>query len=158
MIFVTVGSQKFPFDRLIKKADEMVKNRLMEDVYIQTGTSVIVPSCPHRAFCSQEHFEKLMDACDILITHAGAGTMVNAVKRGKRVIAVPRLARYNEHVDDHQEELAAKFHEMNLLYACMDIERLPEALDEVKTRSFNRLCSNTEVFLASLDSCLHKLQ
>lgn len=53
----------------------------------------------------------------MLITHGGAGTMVNAVKRGKRVIVVPRLARYGEHVDDHQLELAKRLHGMNLLHA-----------------------------------------
>ena len=93
MIFVTVGSQKFPFDRLIKKVDQMVREQLLaEEVFIQTGASRHVPA---------ELFAEWMENCTVLITHGGAGTMVDAVKRGKKTVVVPRLARYGEHVDDH---------------------------------------------------------
>ncbi len=158
MIFVTVGSQKFPFDRLIQRVDQMLEEGVLgEEVFIQTGTSDYVPRCRHQPFCEREQFEELLEACSILITHGGAGTMVEAVKRGKRVVAVPRLARYGEHVDDHQLELAGRFDGMNLLCACVDIERLPEAVRDVRTRSFARFRSNTERFLASLDVCIRSL-
>lgn len=158
MIFVTVGSQKFPFDRLIRKADQMVRTgTIKEEVFIQTGTSQYIPLCPHQAFCGQEQFGELMETCNILITHGGAGTMVNAVKRGKKVIAVPRLARYGEHVDDHQLELTARLHEMNLLCACPDVEQLPEALRNLSSRRFESFHSNTEAFLTSLDSYIRSL-
>ena len=158
MIFVTVGSQKFPFDRLIQRVDQMLGEGLLaEEVFIQTGTSGYVPRCRHQPFCEREQFEELLEACSILITHGGAGTMVEAIKRGKRVVAVPRLARYGEHVDDHQLELAGRFDGMNLLCACVDIERLPEAVCDVRVRSFAKFRSNTERFLASLDGCIRTL-
>ena len=144
MIFVTVGSQKFPFDRLVRKVDQMVREGLIhEEVFIQTGTGPV--------------FAELMESCDILITHGGAGTMVNAVKLGKKAIAVPRLARYGEHVDDHQLELAVRLHEMALLCACPDVERLPEALEGLNGRRFERFHSNTEAFLTSLDGYIRSL-
>ena len=155
MIFVTVGSQKFPFDRLIKKVDQMIGAGLIkEEVFIQTGTSGYVPACPHQAFCGQEQFAGLMKSCDILITHGGAGTMAGAVKQGKKVIAVPRLARYGEHVDDHQLELPARFHDMNLVYTCPDVDLLPEILPVVRNHRFDTYQSNTETFLASVDDVL----
>lgn len=158
MIFVTVGSQKFPFDRLIQRVDQMLEEGVLgEEVFIQTGTSDYAPRCRHQPFCEREQFEELLEACSILITHGGAGTMVEAVKRGKRVVAVPRLARYGEHVDDHQLELAGRFDAMNLLCACVDIERLPEVVCDVRTRSFAKFRSNTERFLASLDGCIRTL-
>lgn len=158
MIFVTVGSQKFPFDRLIRKVDQMVREGMIEDeVFIQTGASQYVPACPHQAFCGREHFTKLMEACDVLITHGGAGTMVDAVKLGKKVVAVPRLARYGEHVDDHQLELAARLHELNLLCACPEAEQLPEALLSVREHSFAPFRSNTEAFLTSLERYIRSL-
>lgn len=158
MIFVTVGSQKFPFDRLIRKADQMVRTgTIKEEVFIQTGTSQYIPTCPHRAFCGQEQFAELMETCDILITHGGAGTMVDGVKLRKKVVAVPRLARYGEHVDDHQLELTARLHEMNLLCACPDVEQLPEALRDLSSRRFESFHSNTEAFLTSLDSYIRSL-
>ena len=158
MIFVTVGSQKFPFDRLLQQVDRMVRAGLMEEeVFIQTGTSDYQPACPHQAFCERERFEELMETCDILITHGGAGSMVDAAKRGKRTVAVPRLARYGEHVDDHQLELAKRLHKMNLLHACLDVEQLPQALAQVRPHRFAPFQSNTQVFLASLDGYIRSL-
>lgn len=158
MIFVTVGSQKFPFDRLIKKVDQMIGAGLInEEVFIQTGTSGYVPACPHQAFCGQEQFAGLMKSCDILITHGGAGTMAGAVKQGKKVIAVPRLARYGEHVDDHQTELVMQLHQMHLLRACPDVEQLPDSLKGLKSHGFDSFHSNTGNFLASLDAYIRTL-
>ena len=155
MIFVTVGSQKFPFDRLIKKVDQMIRENLIEEeVIIQTGTSNYVPVCRCQEFYEKDAFIKLMEDCDILITHGGAGTMVDAVKRRKKIVVVPRLARYGEHVDDHQLELTEQFHKMNLVYACPDVNLLPEALETVKNHEFDRFPSNTAEFIRSLDSCI----
>jgi len=152
MLFVTVGSQKFPFDRLIKKVDQMLREGLIqEEVFIQTGTSGYVPACPHQAFCEGACFEELLETCDILITHGGAGTMVESAKRGKKTVAVPRLARYGEHVDDHQLELTERLHRMNLIYACPDVEDLPEALRAVRDQSPARFPSNTEAFIQVID-------
>lgn len=158
MIFVTVGSQKFPFDRLIRKVDRMVREGVIEDeVFIQTGTSQYIPACPHQAFCGQERFAELMASCTVLITHGGAGTMVDAVKRGKKTVVVPRLARYGEHVDDHQMELAMRLQELNLLRVCPDVELLPEVLGDLNAHNFQAFHSNTETFLASLDGYIRSL-
>ncbi|MCI8565817.1 MAG: beta(1,3)galactosyltransferase EpsH [Lachnospiraceae bacterium] len=157
MIFVTVGSQKFPFDRLIQKVDQMIRKGLIHEVFMQTGTSRYVPGCPHQAFCEQERFDELMETCDLLITHGGAGTMVDAVKRGKRAVVVPRLARYGEHVDDHQMELAMQFQEMNLLCACPDVEQLPEVLSKIRGCRFDAFRSNRSTFQTTLDSYIRSL-
>ena len=158
MLFVTVGSQKFPFDRLIKKVDQMLREGLIqEEVFIQTGTSGYVPACPHQAFCEGARFEELLESCHILITHGGAGTMVDAAKRGKKTVAVPRLARYGEHVDDHQLELTEQLHKMNLIYACPDAEDVPEALRAVRDQSPARFLSNTEAFIRALDGDIRAL-
>lgn len=159
MIFVTVGSQKFPFDRLLRQVDRMAEDRTITgEVVVQTGHSGYVPRfCRGRAFYDREEFGALLERCDILITHGGAGTMVDAAKRGKRTVAVPRLARYGEHVDDHQLELTEQLHSMNLVYACPDVEHLPEALRAVRDRSFARFTSHTEAFLRAIDGDIRAL-
>lgn len=159
MIFVTVGSQKFPFDRLLRTVDQMVRDQMIADeVFMQTGTSSYVPICRHQPFCSRELFEEMMEQCDILITHGGAGTMIDAVRMGKKVIAVPRLTRFGEHVDDHQLELTEQLHRMNLVCACLDASRLASALETVRNHRFDAFPSNTETFIASLDGYLSTLQ
>jgi len=153
MIFVTVGSQKFPFDRLLKQVDRIVENRVItEKVIVQTGHSRYAPRfCHCRAFYGREEFSALLERCDVLITHGGAGTMVEAAKREKKTVAVPRLARYGEHVDDHQLELTERLHRMNLIYACPDVEDLPEALRAVRDQCPARFPSNTEAFIQVID-------
>lgn len=156
MIFVTVGTQKFPFDRLLRKVDQLVKERVItEEVFIQAGTADYIPSCCHcQAFYSRKEFGEMLEACNILITHGGAGTIIDAVKRKKKTIVVPRLSKYREHVDDHQLELPLRFHEMNLVYVCQDENALPHALSIIRNHEFNTYHSNTETFIASVDAFL----
>ncbi len=156
MIFVTVGTQKFPFDRLLKKVDRLVKERVItEEVFIQAGTADYIPACCHyQAFYDRKQFGEMIEACDILITHGGAGTIIDAVKRRKKTIVVPRLAKYGEHVDDHQLELPLKLHEMNLVYTCRDENVLPYALSVIGNHAFDTYRSNTETFIASVDEFL----
>ena len=156
MIFVTVGSQKFPFNRLLKKVDQMVQEgAITEEVRIQTGASDYTPShCRYQPFYNRALFSEMLGSCTVLITHGGTGTIIDAVKRGKKTIVVPRLSRYGEHVDDHQLELPARFHDMNLVYTCPDVDLLPEILPVIRNHQFDTYQSNTETFLASVDDVL----
>ena len=156
MIFVTVGTQKFPFNRLLKKVDQLVKEQVItQEVFIQTGTADYIPSyCHHQAFYSRKQFGEMIGACSILITHGGAGTIIDAVKRRKKTIVVPRLSKYREHVDDHQLELPLRLHELNLVYTCRDENALPDALSKIENHEFDTYHSNTETFIASVDTFL----
>lgn len=73
-----------------------------------------------------------MGKADIVITHGGTGAIIGAVKKGKKVIAVPRLAKYGEHVDDHQLQLVKQFDDLNLICPCGDTNELAEAIETVK--------------------------
>ena len=159
MVFVTVGSQKFHFDRLLIKVDSLVKSGVItQETVMQTGASSYRPShCRYQAFYDKEALAQLMDQCDILITHGGVGTMIEAVRKGKKIIAVPRLARYKEHVDDHQLQVMKEFHAMHLVYACPDVEKLPWALNRVKGHVYGVYPSNTVSFVASVDQFLRSL-
>jgi len=156
MIFVTVGSQKFPFDRLLKKVDQLAADGIIsEEVFAQTGVSGYHPQhCRWQPFYDRVDFAKLVEGCDIMITHGGTGAIISAVKRGKKVIAVPRLARYGEHVDDHQLQLLQQFDELNLICVCPDENRLPEALQTVRTHRYDSYRSNTEAYITSLDELI----
>ena len=77
------------------------------------------------------------------------------VKKGKKVIAVPRLAKYGEHVDDHQIQLIGQFRNLNLIYACMDCD-LQKALDVVKNTTYNEYKSNTDKIIKSLEVFIEK--
>ena len=159
MIFVTVGSQKFQFNRLIKKVDQMVRERVIPgEVFMQTGACDYMPQyCWHQPFLDRKHYMEMVDKCGVIITHGVTGTIVDAVKRKKKAIVVPRIVKYGEHVDDHQLQMLLRFQEMNLIYACKDVDDLPEALKTIRTHQFNTYESTTDAFLASVDDFIRSV-
>ena len=122
MIFVTVGSQKFQFNRLLKEIDELIENKVInEEVFAQIGVSDYKPqNYKYKEFVTQDEFNKYLDEARLIITHAGTGVIVNAIKKGKKVIGIPRLSKFGEHVDDHQIQLLNEFANMNLIETCND--------------------------------------
>lgn len=148
MIFVTLGSQKFQFNRLLKAVDELQTD---EEIFAQIGYSDYKPqNYKYKEFLDREEFAAWEEKADIVITHGGTGAIIGAVKKGKKVIAVPRLAKYGEHVDDHQIQLIEQFRNLNLIYACLDGD-LQKALEVVKNTTYNEYKSNTETIINSLE-------
>ena len=104
MIFVTVGSRNYPFDRLFKKLDELYEDgTLTEEMFAQIGTSSYQPKhFAYKDFISPEEFLEKIDAADIVVSHGASGSIMKALYAGKKIIAVSRLAKYGEHLNDHQ--------------------------------------------------------
>ena len=153
MIFVTVGSQKFQFNRLLKAVDELQTD---EEIFAQIGYSDYKPqNYNYKDFLDREEFTAWQEKADIVITHGGTGAIIGAVKKGKKVIAVPRLKKYSEHVDDHQIQLVKQFKDLNLIYACMDGE-LQNALNVVENTTFNEYSSNTDRIVKSIEEFIGK--
>lgn len=104
MIFVTVGSRNYPFDRLFKKLDELYEHGVLTDtMFAQTGTSTYQPKhFEYKNFISQEEFLDKINEADIVVSHGASGSIMKALNAGKKVIAVTRLEKYGEHINDHQ--------------------------------------------------------
>lgn len=152
MLFVTVGSQKFQFNRLLRAVDALVSTDAVEGgVFAQRGACGYIPkNYPSEAFLGRDRFSELMNQSDVVVTHGGTGAIIGAVKRGKRVVAVPRLACYGEHVDDHQVEIVRQFSNMGLIEPCYDTEKLAEAYRRVLRRKYRSYTSNTSKFIDDL--------
>lgn len=159
MIFVTLGSQKFQFDRLLKKIDELIDARVITDkVVAQVGASTYTPkNYEYIKFMDREKFAETMDECSVVITHGGTGVIIGAVKKGKKVIAVPRLAKYGEHVDDHQLQLLKQFDELNIICACYELDELGDLYSSLDSKEFRPYVSNTHVIIDSIEEYLQTL-
>lgn len=159
MIFVTLGSQKFPFNRLLQKIDALIEDgTITEPVFAQTGASDYVPKhYEYRPFLDREEFARQMSLCETVITHGGTGAIIGAVKKGKKVIAVPRLAKFGEHVDDHQLQLIAQFREQNLICGLHSCEELGDALRDIQTAEFDTYTSNTEQIINRIELFLQTI-
>ncbi len=153
MIFVTLGSQKFPFNRLLKRVDALIEEGIIQDeVFAQTGVSDYIPQhYAYKTFLDRDEFAAMTDKCDVFITHGGTGAIIGALKKGKKVIAVPRLAKYGEHVDDHQLQLIEQFEELGSIAACYDLENLGEAYEQVQWMEVAPYYSNTERIIESIE-------
>ena len=104
MIFATVGSRNYPFDRLFQKLDALYEGgQLTELLFAQVGTSVYKPKhYEYKDFISPEEFMQKINEADIVVSHGASGSIMKALNAGKKVIAVTRLAKYGEHINDHQ--------------------------------------------------------
>jgi UDP-N-acetylglucosamine transferase subunit ALG13 len=153
MIFVTLGSQKFQFNRLLKAVDDLIEQGIIKDeVFAQTGYSDYIPrNFQYKAFLDRDEFAEWEAKADIVITHGGTGAIIGAVKKGKKVIAVPRLAKYGEHVDDHQLQLITEFKEQNLICGLNDCSELEEGLKFVTNQVFSKYESNTFKYLEQIE-------
>lgn len=138
MIFVAVGTQKFPMNRLLRQIDALIASgEIQEEVFAQTGHSDYRPvHYSGQAFLTKEEFDETVEKCDLLITHSGVGTIIAGVTRRKAVIVYPRLAKFGEHVDDHQLEIAQSFSEQNLVLLCTEGESLSEKIAEARNTDF----------------------
>ena len=153
MIFVTLGSQKFQFNRLLTAVDTFVgQGKITDEVFAQRGYSDYIPkNFPSKEFVEHNEFEKIMQKSDLVISHGGTGAIIGAVRKGKKVIAVPRLAKYGEHVDDHQVQLLTQFEGMKIIEVCHDLGHLDELIKEVRQKTYLHYVSNTENIIDSIE-------
>ena len=152
MIFVSVGTQKFPFNRLLALLDELVAGGHIEDkVFAQIGLSYYKPQhYEYVDYLKTEEFDAYMQQCELVITHSGVATIVAALKQEKPVIVVPRLAKYGEHVDDHQVEIADTFSEQNYILKYQDGEDLSAMIAQARSFPFARYVSKRETVVQML--------
>lgn len=153
-IFITLGSQKFQFNRLLMAVDKLCEKEIIcgKDVFAQIGYSDYIPqNYRYNNFMDREEFSVEMGKADIVITHGGTGAIIGAVKKGKKVIAVPRLAKYGEHVDDHQLQLVGQFKELDLICECDDVDKIGEALEIVKKSTYKSYVSNTKIIIDNIE-------
>lgn len=159
MIFVCLGSQKFQFNRLLEQLDIYKEsNQLTEPVFVQKGYSDYSPKYLETVdFLNSEEFKNQIDKSELIITHGGTGAIINSIKKRKKVIAIPRLSKYGEHVDDHQIEIVKQFDEMELICPCYDVGELINKIEIAKNTTFNTYQSNTDAILNDISSYINAI-
>ncbi len=157
MIFVTLGSQKFQFNRMLIEIDKLIEEgKITDEVFAQIGASDYIPkNFNYKDFLTQDEFKDYMKKADLVITHAGTGAIVTALKNNKLVIAIPRLAKYGEHVDDHQIQLIDEFKELNFIEPVYEINELENALKIVKKKKYSKYISNTNNIINDIEKFIN---
>ena len=149
MILVLLGTQNNSFFRLLDKIEDCINNKLInEEVFFQAGyTSYTSNNMKILDFISETELNKLVEKANLIITHGGVGSIINSLKLNKKVIAVSRLAKYNEHVNDHQTQIVKSFNDQGYIIGLEDVNLLGDTLKRVADFVPEKYISNTENIL-----------
>ncbi len=128
-VFVTVGTDVHPFNRLLKKIEELDKKY---DFTVQYGSSQKPKIKKAFDFCSREEMEKYLKKTDLVISHAGAGSTIYAKRLGKNIVVVPRRGDSKAHADHHQFELAKTMAAEGLVINCENVNKLEDCIKKAK--------------------------
>jgi UDP-N-acetylglucosamine transferase subunit ALG13 len=135
----------------------VVSGKIEEEVFAQIGYSDYRPqNYDFKEFLNRDEFLDMMNKCDKVITHGGTGAIVGAVKQQKKVIAVPRLKKFKEHVDDHQLQIITEFVNMNFIKSVKDIKDLENVILDIEFLSLKHYDSNTNVILNSIEEFINR--
>jgi UDP-N-acetylglucosamine transferase subunit ALG13 len=131
-VFVTVGTQ-LPFDRLIRYVDIWRSENPNSNAFAQIGKSEYIPrSLDWATRISAKAFDERFAWADVVVAHAGVGTLLAAIDAGKPLIVVPRQAALNEHRNDHQLATAKRIAERELAYVAHDHSALDALLSSAQ--------------------------
>ena len=158
MILVTLGTQDKDFSRLLKAIDnEIEKKNITDKVIVQAGTTKY-ESNNMEIFdlISKDELSKLVEKCDLLITHGGVGSILDGIKNNKKIIAAARLQKYKEHVNDHQKQIIKEFEKEGYLLELKDFNQIGKTLNKAKKFKPKKFKSNTENMINLLDNLIEE--
>lgn len=145
MILVLLGTQNNSFHRLLQEVQKNIDNKtIKEDVIVQKGyTKFESANMTLYNQLPMDELEKIISKANFIITHGGVGSIISSIKQRKKVIAVPRLKKYNEHVNDHQIDIVESFNKMGYIIGIEDVSQLNEALKKIKKFEPKKYIQNT---------------
>ncbi len=129
MILITVGTEKFPFNRLMNWLDTLITSGFLnpqnEEIVVQYGSCTVLPS-QVKGFhiIPGNQFLELVQKARLIIAHCGEGTIDLLSQMNKPFLLVPRCKDLGEHVDNHQLELAQALQTqgINVAHCPQDLE------------------------------------
>ena len=158
MILVLLGTQNNSFHRLLEEIEKNIKDGIIKDeIIVQAGYTKFQS---HRMriidLMSKEQLENFQDEADLIITHGGVGSIISSLEKGKKVIAVPRMHEYGEHVNNHQKEIVKDFNDKGYIIGIEKVEDLKQAIIKSKDFEPKKYQPNNEKMLEIIESFIEK--
>ena len=159
MVLVMLGTQNNSFHRLLEEIDRLIENKVInEEVIVQKGyTKYESKNMKTIDFISRDELENLEKQASYIITHGGVGSIVSSLEKGKKVIAVPRLHKYSEHVNDHQKEIIKKFNENKNIIGIQSVGELEDAVKRVSEFKPNQFKRNNQKMLKIIECFIENI-
>lgn len=130
------------FERFVKALDDLVASgKVKAKVFAQIGSTAKTFRPKHFEFkdlLSPSQLERKVKEADLVISHGGAGSIITALRQGKRLVVVPRREKYGEHTDDHQIELCRALARQKKALCLEEMDSLEEVIRQSQSFKFNR--------------------
>lgn len=158
MVLVLLGTQANDFSRLLKEIEKLIiDGTIKEEVIVQAGSTKYESKYMKQFdMIAKEEIEDLKKQANYIITHGGVGSIVSCIKMGKKVVAVPRLAKYSEHVNNHQIQIIENMQQKGYIEGVIDIEELKEAIQKIDGFTPKKYESNTEKMINIVSEYIEK--
>ena len=158
MILVLLGTQHNEFTRLLQEVENCIDNQIIkEQVIVQAGfTKYKSDKMETFDMISKEELDKYMSKANLIITHGGVGSIIMALEKGKKVIAVPRLHEYGEHVNDHQRQIIKVFSEKKYLIGIENVDELEDAIKNIAKFEPAKYENNNQKMINIIENFIEK--
>ena len=145
MIFVTLGTQDKKFPRLLCEVEKLIDKKIINDEVIAQIGSTKYESKKIKLidYLSRKELLDYIKKSKYIITHGGVGTIIDSLDLNKKVIAMPRLKKYKEHVNDHQLEIVNEFSKLGYI---IDGSNLEDAINKINDFEPKKYKSNNDNF------------
>lgn len=151
-IFVPLGTQRFPFRRLIEALNSLVERGLYkgDEILMQSSVYPIKPLFKYVSLIPYEEFNKYIENAEVVVTHSGVNSIISCMDRKKPLVVCPRLSKYKEHVDDHQNEIANLVREKYDVLVCREMHDLSAFIELAKNHEYRPWVSHRKELLNSM--------
>lgn len=154
MILITLGTQDKQFTRLLDMVQEQInKGNIQDKIIVQAGyTKYESKDMEIFDLIDRDKFADLISKCDLLITHGGVGSIITGLQHDKKVIVAPRLAKYNEHMNNHQLQIVNNFSKKGYILPLYENDDLNKVLKQVKNFKPKKYKSNTKNMIKLIEN------
>ena len=155
-LFVPLGTQKFPFGRIITALNELVEQGAYksDEIIMQSALYPVEPKFTHFGLIPHEDFDRYMQEAEVVVTHSGVNSIISCMEKSKPLVICPRLYEYEEHVDNHQMEIATLMHDKYDVLICTDMKNLLELIKKAKTHKYRPWISHREELLNAINDLI----
>ncbi len=148
MIFISIGTERFEFKRICKYINKLLqqenelfkdmpnKDKIFNKIIVQHGTTKCNIShlkVEAHEFVPFNVFVKNIQDANIVIMHAGVGSFLDTITRGKIPILVPRKPELKEHLDDQQLQVSKVLQKAYNIPIAYSFEQLVEHIKNYDT-------------------------
>ena len=159
MIFVILGTQDKQFPRILKSLEKEIKNKnIKEHVIVQAGcTKYKSKYMEIYDYLDMKSFNNYINDADYIITHGGVGSILDSIKKNKKVLVVPREQKYDEHENDHQIQITERFAKMGYILPCMNTKYISLKIQELKEFKPKKFVSNNKKLINKIEEYIDNL-